>query len=272
MGRHPVAVYLLFEHQSEADAMMPFRLLRYMVRIWERWLADNADARALPAIVPVVLSHAEGGWRVATSMRDLYSLPADLVDAIMPHLPSYTFVLDDLAAKTDDALRSRAIEALGSVALGLLRWSRSGPELQAHLFDYADALRAMWHAPDGRQALRAVFRYMALAREPATMQDLQGKLKAVLGEDAGEVVMSEGQRMIDQWRAEGEIKGRAEGEIKGRAEGRAQALLTFLTVRGLAVSDELRERILGCGDIATLDRWIARAATARSAADALSEA
>jgi predicted transposase YdaD len=267
-----MAIYLLFEHQSSPDRLMPFRLLRYMVRIWERWLADNGDAQALPAVVPVVLSHTEGGWRAATSMKELYALPADLLDATMPHLPSFTFVLDDLTEHTDEELRSRAIEAFGSVALGLLRWSRGGPDLAAHLGAYANALRALWRAPDGREALLAVFRYMALAREPLTMQDLTVKLAAVLGDEAGEVVMSEGQRMIDQWRAEGEVKGRAEGEIKGRAEGRAEALLTFLTVRGLSVSDELRQRILGCQDIGTLDRWIARAATARSAADAVSEA
>jgi predicted transposase/invertase (TIGR01784 family) len=38
---HETLVYVLFEHQSSYDATMPFRLLRYMVRIWERWLQDH---------------------------------------------------------------------------------------------------------------------------------------------------------------------------------------------------------------------------------------
>jgi Uma2 family endonuclease len=64
-------------------------------------------------------------------------------------------------------------------------------------------------------------------------------------------------------RAEGEAKGRAEGEAKGRAE----ALLAVLGARGMLVSEPLRSRIDACTDVPTLDRWIARAATAASVAD-----
>jgi len=45
IGGRPGLVYILFEHQSRADGKMTFRLLRYEVRIWERWLRDNPDAR-----------------------------------------------------------------------------------------------------------------------------------------------------------------------------------------------------------------------------------
>jgi predicted transposase/invertase (TIGR01784 family) len=58
-------VYVLFEHQSTGDPRMPFRLLRYEVRIWDRWLDDQKGATTLPAIIPVVLCHAEGGWNKA---------------------------------------------------------------------------------------------------------------------------------------------------------------------------------------------------------------
>ena len=52
--------YLLFEHQSDPDVRMPFRLLRYMIRIWEQTERADAETR-LPAIIPVVLSHGERG-------------------------------------------------------------------------------------------------------------------------------------------------------------------------------------------------------------------
>ncbi len=59
-------------------------------------------------------------------------------------------------------------------------------------------------------------------------------------------------------RAEGEARGRAEGEARGRAEGEAQALIRVLSARGLAVSDEERQRILACQDTDLLARWIER--------------
>jgi len=46
----PALIYLLFEHQSSIDDRMSFRLLRYEVRIWERWLRDNPGAPKLPVI------------------------------------------------------------------------------------------------------------------------------------------------------------------------------------------------------------------------------
>jgi hypothetical protein len=55
------------------------------------------------------------------------------------------------------------------------------------------------------------------------------------------------------------------------AKGRATALLTFLEARGIPVDDTLRGRILACFDYALLDTWIARAATAQTAADVVRE-
>ena len=65
-------------------------------------------------------------------------------------------------------------------------------------------------------------------------------------------------------KAEGEARGEARGEAKGIAKGKADAVLAVLTARGLLVSDEARARIEACTDVATLDRWIARAATVSS--------
>ena len=72
-------------------------------------------------------------------------------------------------------------------------------------------------------------------------------------------------------RAEGKAEGEAEGEAKGKAEGEAKALLAFLAARQLIPSVEARERILACRDLAMLDRWISRAAAARTLAELFEE-
>jgi predicted transposase/invertase (TIGR01784 family) len=56
-----VLLYLLLEHQSTSDSLMPFRLLVYMVKIWERHLRDHPATRLLPAVLPMVLHHSERG-------------------------------------------------------------------------------------------------------------------------------------------------------------------------------------------------------------------
>ncbi len=49
-----------------------------------------------------------------------------------------------------------------------------------------------------------------------------------------------------------------------RAESKAEAILTVLATRGFKVSDSVRQRVLGCKDPSTLERWLARAVTATS--------
>jgi predicted transposase/invertase (TIGR01784 family) len=62
-----------------------------------------------------------------------------------------------------------------------------------------------------------------------------------------------------------------EGKAEGETAGKAAAILAFLAARGITVSAEARARIEGCKAAATLDRWIARAATAASAEEVLAE-
>ncbi|CAM5243119.1 hypothetical protein SALBM311S_11250 [Streptomyces alboniger] len=62
-------------------------------------------------------------------------------------------------------------------------------------------------------------------------------------------------------------KGNAEGEAKGKAEGEAKGVLRILELRGLPVSDEVRERITTCTDLARLDDWLDRAGTVGRAED-----
>ena len=62
-------------------------------------------------------------------------------------------------------------------------------------------------------------------------------------------------------RAEGKLEGRAEGEL----EGGAKAILRVLATRRLAVTEEQRNRVLACTDLAVLETWLDRAIVATNA-------
>jgi hypothetical protein len=61
--------------------------------------------------------------------------------------------------------------------------------------------------------------------------------------------------------------GRAEGEAKGKTEGEAKAILRVLDKRGVTLTAEQRDRVLGCTDIATLEGWLDRALVATAAGE-----
>jgi predicted transposase/invertase (TIGR01784 family) len=92
--------------------------------------------------------------------------------------------------------------------------------------------------------------------------------------DAYQKVIDEIQQVRElaeaKW-AEGKIEGKAEGKIEGETVANARAVLTVLRVRGIAVPDAARERILAEKDPARLERWHERAIVATSLAEVLDE-
>jgi hypothetical protein len=93
------------------------------------------------------------------------------------------------------------------------------------------------------------------------MQHLGEALRAEL-----EALMATGKY---EYQSEFARKYIAQGEAQGEVRGKAEALIAVLAARGLTVSPGQRERIVACGDIATLDRWLWRAVTAATVDEAL---
>lgn len=66
-------------------------------------------------------------------------------------------------------------------------------------------------------------------------------------------------------------QGRAEGLTQGRAKEAAHNLLSVLRVRGIAVPDTVRERILAQTDPERLERWLEKAVVAASVSEVIDE-
>jgi len=117
IAEQKVLIYVLFEHQSTVDALMPFRLLQYMVRIWERHHQDHPQDKRLPPIVPVVLHHSRSGWSGSTTFEGLLAVDEATLEALGEHTVRMRFVLDDISKVTDEAIKGLPMTALGRVVL-----------------------------------------------------------------------------------------------------------------------------------------------------------
>jgi hypothetical protein len=74
-----------------------------------------------------------------------------------------------------------------------------------------------------------------------------------------------------QFQSEWALRHINRGKAEGRVEGRVEDVLTVLTVRGIDVSDDARDRITSCTDLDQLDTWLRHAATADSIDDVFAE-
>ncbi|WP_198956044.1 hypothetical protein [Archangium sp. Cb G35] len=137
-----------------------------------------------------------------------------------------------------------------------------------------DLFKKVYGSPQGRRELEAVIHYLRERGTKATGKVTRRVLGCVLREQRVEALMwTEGQRLRAEGRRQGREEGRIEGLAKGRAEGRveglAEGVLRVLAARALYVDGESRERILGCTDLALLDRWLKRALRANHLSDVL---
>jgi predicted transposase/invertase (TIGR01784 family) len=216
--------YLLFEHQSTSDDRMAFRLLRYLVRIWERWLADHPRADSLPVIVPIVLYHGAEPWSAPTAFDALFELPSKARAAVSPHLVRFTYLLDDLSEIPDDELRARAMTAVGRLVAACFKHARTRPDLIEILNGWGQVLRDVVSASHGLEALVLVMRYILLVNDHVEPEELQAFLERVAGSDAKDTIMTAGERLIQQGLQRGIQQGVQQGIQQGIQQGVQQGI------------------------------------------------
>ncbi|WP_437797616.1 hypothetical protein [Sorangium sp. So ce693] len=84
-----------------------------------------------------------------------------------------------------------------------------------------------------------------------------------------EAMMKSGYEFQSEFARSYVAKGVEKGREQGLLEGKVQAVLAVLEARGLEVPAEVRERVVASTDLAELDRWIRRAASAGDARELL---
>jgi Putative transposase, YhgA-like len=242
----------LLEHQSTDDPLMAFRLLVYMVRIWELHVRKHPGTKRLPAIVPMVVHHSREGWTSPTSFPALLDLDPDAIAAIAAYVPTFRFLLDDLRVATDASVRARAMSAVGRLALLCLRHASEPGKIVQRLARWLDLIREVRSTPDGRDALRLVWQYILTVGQPGKQEDLLEQILLLVGEEGKEDVVTAGEMLIE----------------KGRMAERREILLKLLRTRFGALPRSAAARVRAA-DPTQLDRWLDRVITAPSLADLL---
>ncbi|HEX6242481.1 MAG TPA: Rpn family recombination-promoting nuclease/putative transposase [Polyangiales bacterium] len=228
-------VFILFEHQSRPDALMPYRMLRCMVRIWERWWrAQPSPPRRVPVIVPPVLSNAERPWSAPGSLSELYAAPAGVLVALGPHLLDFSLRIDDLPAHSSVSLRARAgLHHFGRLALFALQRAHTSAAFVAELARWLDELRELVAVPEGMDDFALLMRYIHRTADFPTTQLCH--LVRRLGSRAEEIAMTAAERL--------KAEGRAEGEALGKVSGQAELVLKLLSLRFGVFPEQARNRV-----------------------------
>ncbi len=253
IGGRRALLYLLLEHQSTSSPLMAFRLLAYMVRLWEDHVRRHPRAKRLPAILPVVVHHSPRGWRAALCFEELLDLDADALRALRPIVPSFRYLLDDLSAARSEDVRGRVLTALGKLTCLAMSRARVEPDLLPLLAECHDLLIEAADADSGVAALAGLIRYILSISQ--TDPDAAVELCKQLGPKLEEAAMT-GAEILRR-------RGFAQGEAEGRVKGGAELLLRQLEVKFGPLDEARRARILALSSDA-IDRCAERVLTAET--------
>jgi hypothetical protein len=214
---------------------MPLRMLRYLMRIWDRYLEEHPNAKRLPMIVPLVVYQGTRRWTHPVELSELLDADPETARLAGDFLPRFRFLLDDLTQLDKAALRARPVTTPVRLTVRLLRIvpTHTGDAIAAidpdDIDDFRDLLQRY---ADWRELIAAFLKYIQAGSE--TPPHRLAWLAATIGPEAEEVYMS----TADMLRAEGEAKGVA------------KTLVRLLTRKFGPVPDAVRERI----DTATLEQ------------------
>ena len=93
-------VYVLFEHKSFVDPWVFFQMLGYMHAVWAQQRAADPAAPLSP-ILPILISHADGGWTGPRRFAGLFGTSLAGAGALDPFVPDFEVVIEDLHERDD---------------------------------------------------------------------------------------------------------------------------------------------------------------------------
>ena len=105
-------LYLLLEHQSTPDPLMPFRILKYVCNVIDHHLKTHKTNK-IPLVYPMVVYHGKQKYTCSNDINDLVNAPKELVQKYFLK----PFQLLDLGQIDDEILKQEAWSGLMFLAL-----------------------------------------------------------------------------------------------------------------------------------------------------------
>jgi hypothetical protein len=272
-ARHNLLIYILLEHQSEPDRLMPLRLadsqvqiLRYQVRQWLQVHSSPARMRLSP-VLPVVVYTGLRRWPAVGTLADLIER-GDEFREVTPIVERPLFFnlpeLDAAKLERDGGLfgwvlrlfqerRSRAEEFEPLLARVVSHLDRMPSAEQQRLVELLSYIRAMLYHERSEGEQRRLQQVM----EQSVQSERTRQEVIEMGRTMADV-------LIERGRKEGERKGELKGERKAGLQIRQQTLLRLLRRRFGDVLPDVVSAVESTGDVDRLDNWLDRLVTVQT--------
>lgn len=189
------------------------------------------------------------------AFEDLLELDLPTLAAIRNYVPHFRFVLEDWSHEDDDALKARAMGALGRLGALFLKHGRDPEGIVDRLPGWLELVEEVRKAPNGAASLARIGHYLC-AISGRSRDRVLSKVLAVVDARTREETMNIKTLAKRIWTREAERKGIR----KGMLSGQRSALTDLLTARFGPLPPKAAARVRKAR-AASLRLWIQRGGT-----------
>lgn len=218
---------------------MAFRMLRYQVAIWGKYLELNPKTRTFPVVVPVVIYQGQRRWKVSTEFADLLDVDPDLVDDGLI-TPRFRYLLDDVSEVEAPVLRGRPLTEEARLALVLLGLPVGVEDLVGELGGWVDSFAVVQAHPGGRETVARFATYVGKISRAS--RERMVELMATMEPEVAETFVSNWDMAVAEGRTEGIAEGLTQGRA-GRTEGRTELFAGLLALRFGDLDEDVRAAV-----------------------------
>ena len=264
-----LVIYILIEHQSTVDPMMPFRILNYMCQIWDsqrRELAASDVPKSkwrLRPILPIVYYTGTQQWKTPIDLSSIMDVP-DLLERFVPKFDTLFLGVND----TDPSELTKSENPFGWL-LKVLQDEKANKEtlretlreVLAHI-ESLDTLSAFHR----KNLILYLYQFIFFCRPTVERNELYAFIEThTQHEEIKEMLMTSAEELYQQGIEQGKIDGIELGKMEGLEQGIAkgaketaiESILLVLDTR-FELDDEqtLRSMLESINDIQRLKQLI----------------
>ena len=225
-------IYILIEHQSTVDSTMGFRVLFYMIQIWDsqrrEWESNNVPKSQwrFRSILPILFYTGEQRWNTPLTLNAIMDIP-DMFSRFVP-----TFDILFLSVKeTDESDLMKTDQPLGWLLTVLQKEHSDKEVLRTALIEAMSHINTL--GEEQAQQRRRAISYLLLLilhRRPAEEHE---ELSILVDqhieqpsdrEEVGIMAQTMAEHLIERGKAQGLEQGKAQGLEQGLEQGKAQGL------------------------------------------------
>ena len=256
-------IYILIEHQSTVDISMGFRLLFYMMNIWDtqrqQWETDNVPKSEwrLQPILPIVLYSGDRRWLVPLSLTAIMDIP-EILNRFVPKFDTLFLSVKE----TDPHELTKSDHPFGWLLAVLHNEKADKQTIIDTLTEAINYLNTL-EPEQSEQRLRAIHYILLLIINRRNAEEHRELIELVQQQTDEVEVETMAKTMADVYIEQGKAQGIEQGEIQAKRE----MILKLLDIHIGNIPETVSKKVSRIRSRSRLDSLLEQVATAKTLDD-----